>query len=44
MASSSLKQQVNALREQLNQYNYQYYVLDEPMVPDAEYDRFVTLL
>ncbi len=27
------------LREQINQYNYQYYVLDEPTVPDAEYDR-----
>ncbi|MBB71293.1 MAG: DNA ligase (NAD(+)) LigA [Legionellales bacterium] len=44
MASSSLKQQVNALREQLNQYNYQYYVLDEPMVPDAEYDRLLNEL
>ena len=27
------------LREQLNYYNYQYYVLDSSSVPDAEYDR-----
>ncbi len=28
-----------ALRAQLNQWAHQYYVLDEPTVPDAEYDR-----
>ncbi len=27
------------LRQQLNEYSYHYYVLDEPLVPDAEYDR-----
>lgn len=27
------------LRTQLEQHNYDYYVLDEPSVPDAEYDR-----
>lgn len=27
------------LSELLNQYNFQYYVLDDPQVPDAEYDR-----
>jgi DNA ligase (NAD+) len=27
------------LRCLLNEYSYQYYVLDEPTVPDAEYDR-----
>jgi DNA ligase (NAD+) len=27
------------LREQIERHNYQYYVLDEPLVPDAEYDR-----
>ena len=37
--SSSPEQQINDLRAQLNQYNYQYYVLDNPTVPDAEYDR-----
>ncbi|WP_163132359.1 NAD-dependent DNA ligase LigA [Agarivorans sp. Alg241-V36] len=33
------EQQIEQLRTQLEQYNYQYYVLDEPSVPDAEYDR-----
>ena len=28
-----------ALRELLNTYGHQYYVLDAPTVPDAEYDR-----
>ena len=27
------------LRAQLDQHNYRYYVLDEPAIPDAEYDR-----
>ncbi|TVP89529.1 MAG: NAD-dependent DNA ligase LigA [Pseudomonadaceae bacterium] len=27
------------LREALDQHNYRYYVLDEPSIPDAEYDR-----
>jgi DNA ligase (NAD+) len=31
--------QLLQLRAQLQHYNYQYYVLDEPSVPDAEYDR-----
>ena len=31
--------QIDALRQQLEDYNYRYYVLDDPSVPDAEYDR-----
>ena len=27
------------LRETIENYNYHYYVLDDPSVPDAEYDR-----
>jgi DNA ligase (NAD+) len=27
------------LRRQLTEHNYQYYVLDNPSIPDAEYDR-----
>ena len=27
------------LRAQLAQHDYRYYVLDDPQVPDAEYDR-----
>ncbi|MDR7078371.1 DNA ligase (NAD+) [Neobacillus niacini] len=32
---------VNELRNLLNQYGYEYYVLDKPSVPDAEYDRLM---
>ena len=32
---------VQALRDEINQHNYQYYVLDDPQVPDAEYDRLL---
>ncbi len=35
----SAEQQLQALRAAINQYNYAYHVLDEPTVPDAEYDR-----
>src|ERR1700683_5071873 len=29
------------LREQIAQHDYRYYVLDDPAVPDAEYDRLM---
>jgi DNA ligase (NAD+) len=34
-----LKEKLKQLRDRLNQYNYQYYALDDPTVPDSEYDR-----
>lgn len=37
--SPAIQSQAAALREQLNHHNYHYYVLDDPEVPDAEYDR-----
>ncbi len=37
--TTSVAQRIETLREQLNDHNYRYYVLDEPRVPDAEYDR-----
>ena len=33
------EQKVLQLRQTLNRYNHEYYVLDNPSVPDAEYDR-----
>lgn len=35
---------VERLREQLREHNYRYHVLDEPSVPDAEYDRLMRQL
>ena len=34
----SIKQEVLALRKQLEQYNYEYYVMDSPTVDDFTYD------
>lgn len=36
---SAAHQRVQALREWLHAYGHAYYVLDAPVVPDAEYDR-----
>lgn len=35
------KQRVKELTETLEKYNYEYYVLDNPSVSDAEYDRLM---
>lgn len=35
----SIALQLQQLRQQLEEYSYQYYVLDDPSMPDAEYDR-----
>lgn len=33
-----------SLRQQLNRHNYLYYVLDDPSIPDVEYDRMMRRL
>jgi DNA ligase (NAD+) len=38
-ASQDINKQLNSLKITIAEYNYQYYVLDNPSVPDAEYDR-----
>ena len=37
--TAEVSKRIQDLRQQLNTYSHQYYVLDEPSVPDAEYDR-----
>jgi DNA ligase (NAD+) len=37
-------ERIAALRSEIDAHNYRYYVLDEPSVPDAEYDRLFTEL
>ncbi len=37
----SVKERIDELRKLLEQYNYEYYVLDNPSVNDAEYDRLM---
>lgn len=38
-ASQDTINQLASLKTTITEYNYQYYVLDNPSVPDAEYDR-----
>lgn len=38
MSDSTIENRVQQLHQLLQDYNHQYYVLDEPSVPDAEYD------
>jgi DNA ligase (NAD+) len=37
----SIPERIEKLREQINRHNYQYYVLDDPLIPDSEYDRLL---
>lgn len=39
MDQQHIQEQINELVDLLNQYSYEYHVLDEPTVPDAEYDQ-----
>jgi DNA ligase (NAD+) len=32
---------IQKLRDEINQHNYNYYTLDAPKIPDAEYDRLM---
>lgn len=36
---TNIQTQINNLRKTLRQYEYEYHVLDNPTVPDSEYDR-----
>ncbi|MDP3269953.1 MAG: NAD-dependent DNA ligase LigA, partial [Legionella sp.] len=39
MSLDDIKGQIDALREQIRNYDHHYYVQDDPLVPDVEYDR-----
>ena len=41
MSLKKQQQRAEKLRSELNTYNYQYYVLDNPEIPDSEYDRLL---
>lgn len=44
IALDCMKEQLEQLRETLRRYDHYYYVLDNPLVPDAEYDRLMMQL
>ncbi len=39
MKEAKLKTRLNELREIINEHNYRYHVLDDPIVSDSEYDQ-----
>lgn len=41
MNRDTAEKQINKLHNLLNQYNYEYHVLDNPSVPDSEYDKLM---
>ncbi|HEX7066193.1 MAG TPA: NAD-dependent DNA ligase LigA [Bacillales bacterium] len=41
MERSEAESRIEELRDLLDQYNYEYHVMDNPSVPDAEYDRLL---
>ncbi|WP_017549344.1 NAD-dependent DNA ligase LigA [Salinicoccus carnicancri] len=36
-----MEEKIKKLQDRLNRYNYEYHVLDDPSVPDSEYDRLL---
>ncbi len=41
MTEQEIAAKAEALRRQIEYHNYRYYVLDDPEIPDAEYDRLM---
>ena len=44
MSNQDILQRLECLREEINAHNYSYYVLDNPEIPDSEYDRLLKKL
>ncbi len=44
MTSEKAELQLKELQNLLNKYNYEYHVLDNPTIPDAEYDKLMKQL
>ena len=44
MEKKEIKERIEKLKGQLEYHNYRYYVLDDPVVSDTEYDRLMTEL
>ncbi len=42
--SATLRKKANSLRDQIRYHNYRYHALDDPEIPDAEYDRMMRAL
>ena len=42
--ADELREEIDLLRQQLRLHAYRYYVLDDPLLPDSEYDRLMRRL
>lgn len=42
--ANKLQKQAESLKKQINEHNYRYYVLDDPTIPDSEYDHLFQTL
>jgi len=38
---TKIKKRIDELRSELNEHNYRYYVLDAPVISDAQYDKLL---
>ena len=41
MVSEAIRKRVGKLREEIEYHNYRYYILDQPEISDAQYDRLM---
>lgn len=44
MSHKAIAKQIETLRQAINNYNYHYFVLDDPIISDAEYDHYMQQL
>ncbi len=44
MGNSNIKETIEELRKELHYHNYRYYVLDDPIISDAEFDKLMEKL
>lgn len=44
MTTQTVSEHIQQLRQQLRHHEYQYHVLDQPQIPDSEYDRLLNQL
>jgi DNA ligase (NAD+) len=41
MVSEAIKKRIEKLREEIEYHNCRYYILDQPEISDAQYDRLL---
>ncbi len=42
--TETIRKRVEKLREEIEYHNYRYYILDQPEISDAQYDRLMSEL